>query len=47
MKLDKAGMNKELSGLLDFTDKDIKKFINDFIDKVEQQRKYEEKVKQQ
>ena len=39
-------MNKELSGLLDFTLPVSKKFIADFMDRVEHQRRYDEKVKQ-
>lgn len=43
---DSASINQELSNLLDFTMKENKKYISEFIDRVEQQRKYEEQVKQ-
>ncbi len=46
MTKDVVTINQELSGLLDFTQKDVKKYINEFIDRVDQHRRYEEQVKQ-
>ena len=41
MTKDSPTINQELSGLMDITNKEIKKFIKDFIDRIEQQRAYE------
>jgi hypothetical protein len=46
VQLDTASINQELSGLLDFSKREVKKFIKEFIDRVENQRKYDEKVAQ-
>ena len=40
-----AQINQELSAMLDFTKKDAKKFIKDFVDKVKQVKAYQEKAK--
>lgn len=37
--LDSASINSELSGLLDYARKDVKKFITELIERVETQRK--------
>jgi ribosomal protein L18E len=44
LNLDSASINQEISGLLDFSKKEVKKFIKEFIERVEKQRIYEEKV---
>lgn len=44
VNLDSASINQEISGLLDYSKKEVKKFIKDFIERVENQRRYEEKV---
>jgi hypothetical protein len=41
INLDSASINAEISGLLDFSQKEVKKFIKEFIDKIEGQRRYE------
>ena len=38
-------INQELSNLLDFTKRDVKKFINEFLQRLEKQRQYEDEVK--
>jgi hypothetical protein len=45
MKKDLPSINVELSNLLDFTQKEAKKFNSEFIERVENLRKYEEQVK--
>ncbi|TNV83680.1 hypothetical protein FGO68_gene10563 [Halteria grandinella] len=45
VKQDAISINNELSNLLDFTVKANKAFITEFIDRLENHRKYEEKVK--
>lgn len=40
-----ADMNIELSSYLDFSLKEIKKFTDEFVQKVETQRNYDEKAK--
>ena len=37
---DAAEINQELSNILDFTNKDVKIFIKEFIDRIDMQRKY-------
>ena len=44
--LESAEIDKQVSSLLDYSRKEVKKFIQGFIDRVENQRKYEEKVAQ-
>jgi hypothetical protein len=44
INLDSASINQEISGLLDFSKREVKKFIKDFIERVENQRKYDEKL---
>jgi hypothetical protein len=44
LNLDSASINQEVSGLLDFSKKEVKKFIKEFIERVETQRRYDEKV---
>ena len=46
LNLDSATINQEISGLLDYSKKEVKKFIKEFIERVEGQRRYEEKVAQ-
>jgi hypothetical protein len=46
VQLDSVSINEEISGLLDFSKKEVKKFITDFIQRVENQRKYEEHSKE-
>jgi hypothetical protein len=45
LRKDVITINQELSNLLDFTNRETKKFINSFIERIETQRKYEEEVK--
>ena len=45
MKKDVPSINVELTNLLDFTQKEAKKFNSEFIERVENLRKYEEQVK--
>ena len=45
MKKDIPSINLELASLLDFTQKDAKKFNSEFIERVENLRKYEDQVK--
>lgn len=40
-----AEINHELSNILDFTNKDVKRFITEFIDRIEVQRKLEADIK--
>ena len=40
-----ANINKELLSLMDHTQSANQKFIKEFMDRVENQRRYEEKVK--
>jgi len=42
---DAATINQELSNLLDFTQKEVKKFIQEFLERVETNRRYEQQVK--
>lgn len=35
LNLDSASINQEISGLLDYSKKEVKKFIKDFIERVE------------
>jgi hypothetical protein len=35
VNLDSASINQEISGLLDYSKKEVKKFIKDFIERVE------------
>jgi hypothetical protein len=44
-KLDAVTINQELSNLVDFTQKEAKKFTQEFIERLENQRKYEEQVR--
>jgi hypothetical protein len=44
LNLDSANINQEVSGLLDFSKKEVKKFIREFIERVETQRRYDEKL---
>jgi len=39
---DPAAINQELSSLLDYTNPSVKKFINGFLDRVANQRQYEQ-----
>ena len=36
-----------MSNLLDFTQKDVKKFITEFLERIDTSRKYEQQVKDQ
>lgn len=44
LNLDSASINQEISGLLDYSKKEVKKFIKELIERVETQRRYDEKV---
>ncbi|CDW80309.1 activating signal cointegrator 1 [Stylonychia lemnae] len=41
-----AEINQELSNLLDFTQQQVKKFINSFLERIANQKNYEQQVKQ-
>ena len=41
MLLDSSSINAEVSGLLDFSQREVKRFIKELIEKVEAQRKYD------
>lgn len=43
--LDSASINEELSGLLDYSRQDVKKFIKDFVQRVDTQRQVEAETK--
>ena len=43
--LDPVSINEQLANFIDFTKKEVKAFISEFIDRLETQRKYEEQVK--
>ena len=47
MDKDAATINQELSNLLDFTQRDVKKFITEFLERIDTSRKYEQQVKDQ
>ena len=42
--LDSASIDLEISGLLDISQKEVKKFIKEFIERVEQTRKHSAKA---
>ena len=44
VQLDSASIDLEISGLLDISQKEVKKFIKEFIERVEQTRKQEDKA---
>ena len=44
VQLDSASIDLEISGLLDISQKEVKKFIREFIERVEQTRKQEDKA---
>ncbi len=44
VQLDSASIDLEISGLLDIGQKEVKKFIREFIERVELNRKQEEKA---
>lgn len=46
MTQDASAINETFSGFLDFTRKDIKAFISEFIERIQKQRNYEQKAKQ-
>ena len=45
MKESPSAINETLSSVMDFSRKDVKAFISDFIDKIETQRRYESEAK--
>lgn len=45
MMLDAVSINEELSGLLDYSRQDVKKFIKEFVQRVESQRNLEAETK--
>jgi hypothetical protein len=44
VQLDSASIDLEISGLLDISQKEVKKFIKEFIERVEQTRKHSAKA---
>ena len=46
MNEDPSAINETFSNLLDFTRKDVKAFINEFIERIKTQKRYQEEAKQ-